>query len=415
LQFIEHIIAPTLTQRNTKGEELPISFMRKTLHDYELRYSELENKSLDLLKAVAHFQMYILNSHVIAYVPSSPVKMLLNQQMREGKWANWLEKIQEYDIHIKPLKVVKGQGLCKIITNGDSMDGMISISVGEPLVDSEWYGDIVFYLRSGQFPVTMNPKERRTLNIKENQYVLIVDILFKRNYDGILLRCVDENMAQELMREFHEGICGGHFVRTATSHEIIRAGFYWPSIFRDSYATIRKCVSSQQFSGKMKRSTMPLQPIIVENPFSQWGLDVVGPINPKSSKGHMYIFTAIDYFTKWLEAVALNKVDSEELIKFLKDNILSRFGVPDKFITVVEINSHFQVFPPLSIFPSPFFYFPNFFFHFFSLFYTYPHSPFLFSPLFFPFWLLYLVVSQNDGFTGWRTRGVLTSIHIPIS
>jgi hypothetical protein len=36
---------------------------------------------------------------------------------------------------------------------------------------------------------------------------------------------------------------------------------------------------------------------------------------------------------KYLEAMALKRVDSEELIKFLKDEILSRFGVPDKFIT----------------------------------------------------------------------------------
>jgi hypothetical protein len=110
--------------------------MRKTLHDYELRYSELEKKYLALVKEVAHFQTYILNSHVISYVPSSLVKKLLSQQLRKGNWANWLEKIQEYDIEIKPLKAIKGQGLCKLITNGDSVDGMISILVGEPLVDS---------------------------------------------------------------------------------------------------------------------------------------------------------------------------------------------------------------------------------------------------------------------------------------
>jgi hypothetical protein len=34
---------------------------------------------------------------------------------------------------------------------------------------------------------------------------------------------------------------------------------------------------------------MPLQPIVVEQSFSQWGLDVVGMINPKYSKGNMYI------------------------------------------------------------------------------------------------------------------------------
>jgi transposase InsO family protein len=72
---------------------------------------------------------------------------------------------------------------------------------------------------------------------------------------------------------------------------------------------------------------------MVEQPFSQWGLDVVGSINPNYSKGNLYILTTTNYFTKWSKAVVLKKVDAEELIKFLKDNIMSRFGVPNKFIT----------------------------------------------------------------------------------
>ena len=94
--------------------------------------------------------------------------------------------------------------------------------------------------------------------MKSSQYVMIDDILFRRNYDGILLRCVDERKAQELMKEFHEGICGGHFAPTTTTHKIIRVGFYWLSIFKDAYDTIRKCVSCQKFSWKMKTSTMSL-------------------------------------------------------------------------------------------------------------------------------------------------------------
>jgi hypothetical protein len=179
----------------------------------------------------------------------------------------------------------------------------------------------------------MTPKERRELKTKSNQYVFIVNVLFRRNYDGMLLRCVDEKRDQELMQEFHGGICGGHFAPTTMAHKIIRAKFYWSSVFKDSYAKIKKCISCQQFSGKMKIFAMPLQPISVEQPFSQSILDIIGPINPKSSKGHIYILIAIDYFTKWKEAIALKRVDSEELIKIIKDNILSRFGVPEKFIT----------------------------------------------------------------------------------
>jgi hypothetical protein len=92
-----------------------------------------------------------LNSHVIAYVPSSPVKMLLNQQLREGKWANWLAKIQEYDVEIKPLKAVKGQGLCKLIAYSDALNGVVSISLGKSISNAEWYKDIAFYLRSSNF------------------------------------------------------------------------------------------------------------------------------------------------------------------------------------------------------------------------------------------------------------------------
>jgi hypothetical protein len=106
---------------------------------------------LSLVKEVAYFWTYILNSYVIGYASSSPEKMLLNQQLREGKWANWLAKIKEYDIEINLLKAVKGQGLCKLIANSDSLDGVISISVGEPMVVSEWYKDIIFYLRFNNF------------------------------------------------------------------------------------------------------------------------------------------------------------------------------------------------------------------------------------------------------------------------
>jgi len=53
--------------------------------------------------------------------------------------------------------------------------------------------------------------------MKVNQYVLIADILFIINFDGIPLICIDENQAQELIREFHEGICGGNFAPIETT------------------------------------------------------------------------------------------------------------------------------------------------------------------------------------------------------
>jgi hypothetical protein len=46
----ETFVASVLTRNNIKGEEFPISFMRKTLHDYKLRYSKLEKQALAQVK-----------------------------------------------------------------------------------------------------------------------------------------------------------------------------------------------------------------------------------------------------------------------------------------------------------------------------------------------------------------------------
>jgi hypothetical protein len=56
-------------------------------------------------------------------------------------------------------------------------------------------------------------------------------------------------------------------------------------------------------------------------------------MNTNSNKGRSYILTTTDYFKKWQEVVTMKKVDYEELITFLKNNIFSVFGVAKKLIT----------------------------------------------------------------------------------
>jgi hypothetical protein len=60
--------------------------MSKALHDYELKYFDIEKQAFSLVKVVVHFRTYILPAHVIAYVSQPPLKMFLNQPFREGRW-----------------------------------------------------------------------------------------------------------------------------------------------------------------------------------------------------------------------------------------------------------------------------------------------------------------------------------------
>ena len=112
----------------------------------------------------------------------------------------------------------------------------------------------------------------------------------------------------------------------------MRAGYYWPALFRDAHAHAQKCQIFQVNEGKERRHAFPLHPITIQNPFKQWGLDIVGEINPNSSKLHKYIFAATDYFYKWTEAIPLKVINDHEVIQFLQWNIVTRFGVPNYLV-----------------------------------------------------------------------------------
>ena len=104
----EHTMEVILLQKNDQGEEHPIAFFSKILRDGELKYDIMEKQAYALAKASKDFRIYILHSHVIAYVPSSVVKGILTQLDPEGRREKWIEVLLEYDTEIKPIKLIKG-------------------------------------------------------------------------------------------------------------------------------------------------------------------------------------------------------------------------------------------------------------------------------------------------------------------
>ena len=71
--------------------------------------------------------------------------------------------------------------------------------------------------------------------------------------------------------------------------------------------------------------------------FDCWGIDFVGPL--PSLYENIYILVAIDYVSKWVEAIATPNNDVRAVIKFLKKHIFSSFGVPSALISEEHISA----------------------------------------------------------------------------
>eukprot|EP00253_Pinus_taeda_P033141 PITA_33141 len=271
----EKSYAAILTQANQEKAEAPIAFFSSNLQGAELNYPDVEKQAYAVFKAIKYFRPFLLKTRTKIIVPF-PV---------------------EYDLEIKLENIVRGQGFCKMLAGASKISENSSEEVQMCEVSlnnaESMYADIIYFLKNG---------------------------------------CLEKNEAEKVLQELHDGPAGGHYAGDATAHKILRAGYYWPTLFKDSNSYVRKCQICQTTTGRQKKPSVPLQSVNIEQPFTQWGLYIIGEIVPHSSKQHRYILMATDYFTKWVEAVPLKTTNSENIIEFIDQFIITRFGFPSALI-----------------------------------------------------------------------------------
>ncbi|XP_020417991.1 uncharacterized protein K02A2.6-like [Prunus persica] len=62
-------------------------------------------------------------------------------------------------------------------------------------------------------------------------------------------------------------------------------------------------------------------------------MDLIGKIYPASRKQHCFIIAATDYFTKWVKSKLVKSTTSQEIITFIEEQIVQRFGIPESITT----------------------------------------------------------------------------------
>ena len=75
-----------------------------------------------MVKSLKSFKIYILHSQTIAYVPNIVVKYILIQPETEGRRGCYIAKILEFDLEIRPTKLIKGKGLSRFLIESNCKD-----------------------------------------------------------------------------------------------------------------------------------------------------------------------------------------------------------------------------------------------------------------------------------------------------
>ncbi|XP_055800333.1 uncharacterized protein LOC129869721 [Solanum dulcamara] len=104
-----------------------------------------------------------------------------------------------------------------------------------------WYYDIKRLIEAQEYPKNATSKQKPTLRRMANHFFLNGEILYRRTTDLGLLRCVDAKEVTRLLEEIHAGIYGPYMNGFTLAKKILRAGYFWMTMEKDSIQYVQKC------------------------------------------------------------------------------------------------------------------------------------------------------------------------------
>ncbi|XP_071713010.1 uncharacterized protein [Rutidosis leptorrhynchoides] len=164
-----------------------------------------------------------------------------------------VEELKEKSIHEKPIMM---------IVNG---------------VKETWMTPYLWYLHDGELPV--DKTEARRIRVTTPMYEVINGVLYRKSYNGLLLRCLTNDEALKVVKEMHEGVCSQHSGFHTVASWIMRQGYFWPSLYREVAEIIKACENCQRHGTVQRLQKYDLIPGSSAWPFCKWVIDIVGPFN----------------------------------------------------------------------------------------------------------------------------------------
>ena len=176
---------------------------------------------------------------------------------------------------------------------------------------------------------------RRQAELDPNSSYIIHDgVLYHTSLspqgDSLLQVVVPQKRRTELLKSAHHSPLAGHLGRKKTEAKLLR-DFFWPGLGRDVSTMCAQCPECQK-GNKNKKQRAPLVPLpVIDEPFRRIAMDIVGPLK-RTTSGHKYILTVMDFATRYPEAIPLKNTDAKTVAEALCQ-VFSRLGLPEEVLS----------------------------------------------------------------------------------
>ncbi|GKU86461.1 hypothetical protein SLEP1_g981 [Rubroshorea leprosula] len=367
-----------LAQENDKKQEQAVYYLSRCLTQTEVKYSSVEKLCLALFFAAIKLRHYLIYSEVYVVAKTDIVKYMLSRPLLRGRIGKWILALSEFNLKYIPQRAVKGQALADFLADHPCLDVEADEEKGINFTETMSGAGVMIISPSGlktqmsfqlDFNCTNNQAEYEALIIGlemlvelkvsmvevigDSQLVLkqlsseykctslalapyfALAVQLLEEFDDVSIRHVprDQNYEANEMAQIASGlrIPEALMLPRRTSAFQLFSTLRIKALRRGNDELLLRCLGPDESFQML--SDVHDGICGAHQPFRGWAIDLIGKVYHLSSKGYSFIIVATDYFTKWVEAKPIKKVDQSDVIKFIKEDIIRRFGLPKTITT----------------------------------------------------------------------------------
>lgn len=197
--------------------------------------------------ALEKFQSYLLGTKIIVNFDHETLRYLMTKKEAKPRLIRWILLLSKFDLEIKDKK--KGQNrvanhLSRLVHVEDELhlqETFLDEQLFFASVTLPWYANTINYLVTKMLPPGLSKAERDKIKSDAKYYVWDDLYLWKHCANRVIRKCILENEIIYIVTFCHSYACGDHFGAKRVTRKVLECGFYWSSLFQDSYSFCKSC------------------------------------------------------------------------------------------------------------------------------------------------------------------------------